>query len=174
MHQSESQESTSMTAAKAICSQVIFDAQMICSQLVLEAKTNCLVAVREAKTNRDHLIYKAEATCSEAIHEAAALRISKSIVFHKEHGKYMQDLEEHAFEDESRSHHDLLYTCQAALSHTPQLLRGAMVTSYHLLLGQAPPFPPSILPQKATLVEEQPPMAAPLAPMPKQSPRLKR
>ena len=52
MNQSESQESASMTKARAICSQVIFDTQMICSQSILEAKTNCLAAVREAKTNR--------------------------------------------------------------------------------------------------------------------------
>ena len=38
MCQSESQESTSVTEAKAICSQAISDAQMICSQSVLEAK----------------------------------------------------------------------------------------------------------------------------------------
>ena len=85
----------------------------------------------------------------------------------------MQDLKEHAFKDESRSHHDLLSTCQVTLSHTPQPLRGAMATSYHLLLGQALPSPPSVPPQKATPVEEQPPMATPLAPMPKQSPRPK-
>ena len=174
MCQSKSQESTAVTKARAICSQVIFDAQMICSQLVLEAKTNCLVAVREAKTNRDHLIHKAEAACSKAICEAVALRISQSTMFHKEHGKYMQDLEEHACKDESRSYHDFLSTCQVTLSHTPQLLREAMATSYHLLLGQTLPLPPSIPPQKAPPVEEQPPTAAPLAPMPKQSPRLKR
>ena len=112
MHQSESQESTSVTKARAICSQAIFDAQMICSQSVLEAKTNCLAVVKEAKTNRDHLIHKAEAACSKAICEAMALRFSQSIVFHKKHGKYMQDLEEQAFSEESRSHHDFLSTCQ--------------------------------------------------------------
>ena len=146
MHQSKSQESTSVTEARVICSQVIFDAQMICSQSILEAKTNCLVAVREAKTNRDHLIHKAEAACSKAICEAAVLRISQSIVFHKEHCKYMQDLEEHTFKDESRSHHDFLSACLVTLSPNPQPLRGAMATSYHLLLGQGPPSPPSILP----------------------------
>ena len=66
----------------------IFDAWMICSLSVLEAETNCLAAVREAKTNRDHLIHQAEAACSKAIHEAAILRISQSIMFHKEHGIY--------------------------------------------------------------------------------------
>ena len=168
------QESASVTKARAICSQVIFDAQMICSQLVQEAKTNCLVAVREAKTNRDHLIHKAEAACSKAIHKSAALRISQSIMFHKEHGKYMQDLEEHTFNNESRSHHDFLSTCQVTLSCNPQPLTGGMATSYHLLLGQAPPLPPSIPPQKAPPVEEQPPTATPQAPMPKQSSQTKK
>ena len=170
MCQSESQESTSVTKARAICSQAIFDAQMICSQPVLEAKTNCLAVVREAKTNRDHLIHKAEAACSKAVHEATALRISQSIIFHKEHGRYMQDLEEHIFEDESRSCHNILSVCQATLSHNPQPLRGVMATLYHLLLGQVPPLPLSFLPLKATPAEEQPPVAATPAPMPKQSP----
>ena len=174
MCQVESQESGTVTKARAICSQAILDAQMVCSQSVLEAKTNCLVVVREAKTNRDCSIHKAETACSEAICEAAALRISQSIMFHKEHGKHMHDLEEHAFEDESRSCHDILSACEAAPRHNPQPLRGAMATLYHLLLGQAPPLPPSVLPLKAPPVEEQPPTADPLAPMPKQSPRLKR
>ena len=49
-----------------------------------------------------------------------------------------------------------------------------MATSYHLLLGQALPLSPSISPQKVCPAEEQPSMAASLAPTPRQSPRLKR
>ena len=48
-----------------------------------------------------------------------------------------------------------------------------MATSYHLLLGQEPPSSPTILPQKAHPVEEQPSMATLPAPTPKQSPRPK-
>ena len=172
--QIEAQESASVIKAEAIHSQVIFDAWMICSQLVLEAKTNCLAAVREAKTTRDHSIHQAEAACSKAICKAAALKVSQSIAFHKEHDRFTWDLEEHTIKDESQSHHDLLYACQATLSHNPQPLRGAMATSYHLLLGQVPPLSPTILPQKAHPVEEQPSMATLLAPKPNQSPRLKR
>ena len=95
-------------------------------------------------------------------------------MLHEEHGKYMQGLEEQAFREESRSHHDFLSSCQAALCHSPQLLRGALATSYHILLGQAPPLPPPILPPRTPPVEEQPPTATPPTPMPKQSPRLKR
>ena len=95
-------------------------------------------------------------------------------MLHEEHGKYMQGLEEQAFREESRSHHDVLSSCQATLSHSPQLLRGALATLYHLLLGQAPPSPPPILPPRTLPVEEQPSTATPPTPMPKQSPRLKR
>ena len=172
--QIEAQESASVIEAEAICSQAIFDTQMICSQSVLEAKTNCLVAVREAKTTRDHSIHQAEAACSKAICKAAALKVSQSIALHKEHNRLIWDLEEHAIEDESQSHHDLLSACQATLSHNPQPLRGAMATSYHLLLGQAPPSSPTILPQEAHPAEEQPSMATLPAPTPKQSTRPKR
>ena len=168
------QESPSVNEAEAICSQVIFDTQMICSQSVQEAKTKCLVAVREAKTTRDHSIHQAEAACSKAICKTAALKVSQSITFHKEHNRFIWDLEEHAIEDETQSHHDLLSACQATLSHNPQPLRGAMATSYHLLLGQAPPSSSTVPPQKACPVEEQPSMATLPAPTPKQSPRPKR
>ena len=172
--QIEAQESASVIIAEAICSQVIFDAWMICSQSVLEAKTNCLAAVRETKTTMDHSIHQAEAACSKAIHKAAALKVSQSITFHKEHHKFIQDLEEHAIKDESQSCHDLLSACQATLSHNPQPLRGAMATSYHLLLGQAPPLSPTIPPPKAHPAEEQPSTVTLPAPTPKQSPRPKR
>ena len=174
VHQIEAQESALVIQAEAIHSQMIFDAWMIYSQSVLEAKTNCLAAVREAKSTRDHSIHQAEAACSKAICKTAALKVSHSIAFHKEHDRFIWDLEEHTIEDESQSHHDLLSACQAALNHNPQSLRGAMATSYHLLLGQAPPSSPTILPTKACPVEEQPSMAALLAPSPKQPPRLKR
>ena len=88
--QIEAQESASVIEAEAIHSQVIFDTWMICSQSVLEAKTNCLVAVREAKTTRDHSIHQAEAACSKAICEAAALKVSQSIALHKEHNRFIQ------------------------------------------------------------------------------------
>ena len=90
------------------------------------------------------------------------------------HGKFMQGLEEQAFREESRSHHDFLSSCQAALYHSPLLLRGTLATLYHLLLGQVSPSPQPILPPRTPPAEEQPSTAAPSTPMPKQSPRLKR
>ena len=159
LYQNESQEAASIAAAKAIC-----------SQSVLKAKTNFQVAVMEAKTNRGHLIQEPKAAYSKAISEAGACKTSQAMMLHEEHGKYIQGLEEQTFREESRSCHDFLSSCQAALCHSPQPLRGALATSYHLLLGQAPMLPPPILPLRAPPAEEQPPTATLPTPMPKQCP----
>ena len=95
-------------------------------------------------------------------------------MFQEECSKYLKSLEEQAFREESRSCHEVLSSCQAALCHSPQPLRAVLAASYHLLLGQSPPSPPLILPQRTLSVEEQPSTAAPPMPTPKQSPRLKR
>ena len=76
--QNESQEATSVAAAKAIY-----------SQSVLEAKTNFQVAVMEAKTTRCCSIQAAEVACSKAISEAKAQKTSQAVMFQEEHGKYM-------------------------------------------------------------------------------------
>ena len=161
--QNESQEAASVATAKAIY-----------SQLVLEAKTNFHVVVMEAKTNRGHSIQEAEAASSSTIREAGGNKTSQAMMLYKEHGKYMYGLEEQAFREDSRSHHDFLSSCQATLCHSPLPLRGALATSYHLLLGQGPPSPPPILPPRTPPAEEQPSTTAPSTAMPKQSPRPKR
>ena len=102
----------------------------------------------EAKTTRCHSILAAEVTCSKAISEAEAWKISQAIVFQEEYSKHLWSLEEQAFGEESRSRHDVLSSCQATMCHSPQPLRGALAALYHLLLGQAPPSPPLILPPR--------------------------
>ena len=79
-----------------------------------------------------------------------------------------------ALGEESRSHQDILSSCQAVLSHSPQLIRGALAATYHLLLGQAPPLPSLVQPPRTPPVEEQTSSAAPPILMPKQSLRPKR
>ena len=86
--------------------------------------------------------------CSKAISDAEAWKTSQAVMFQEEHRKYLQSLEEEAFGEESRSHHKVLSSCQAALFCSPQLLRGALAASYHLLLGQAPPSPALVLPPR--------------------------
>ena len=78
----------------------------------------------EAKTTRCHSIQAAEVACSKAISDAEAQKTSQAVMFQEEHSKYMQSLEEQAFGEESRSHHEFLSSCHATLCHSPQLLRG--------------------------------------------------
>ena len=56
----------------------------------------------------------------------------------------------------------------------PMELKNALVTSYHILLEQAPPSPHFILSQRASPVEEQPDSAAPPTSVPEWSPQPKR
>ena len=174
LHQNESQAAASIKEAKAACSQVTLDAQTTRSQLILEAKTACLAVVKKAKTTRGHLAQEAKATCSKAINEVEAWRVSQAALYQKEHGNVMQDLEEQAIGEESRSQNDFLSTCQVILYNSPPELKGTLATSYHILLGQTPLLPPLIPPQRTSPAEEQPTIAVPPTLAPKQSPRPKR
>ena len=86
----------------------------------------------------------------------------------------MQDLEEQAVGEKSRSQTNFLSACQVILYNSPPELKGALATSYHILLGQTPLSPPLTPSQRTSPVEEQPTSAAPLTPAPKQSPGPKR
>ena len=135
LHQSEVNEAASVAKAKVVHSQEVLDAKVGCSRSVLEAKCNYRVAVKEAKMIRVNLLQKSEVAYSKAIGEAVALRLSQSAALHREHMRLMQELEEQALGEESKSHHNFLSTCQATLYHTPQPLRENLATSYHVLLG---------------------------------------
>ena len=66
-------------------------------------------------------------------------KTSQAVMLHKEHGKFMQGLEEQGFREESRSHHDFLSSCQATLYHSPLLLRGALATFVSSPTGASTP-----------------------------------
>ena len=123
---------------------------------------------------RGNLLQKSEIAYSKATSKATALRSSQSVALHREHVRLMQELEEQALREESKSQHDFLSTYHTALHHSPQPLKENLATSCHSLLGQPPLLSPSVQPARAPLVEEQPPMAAPPTPMPKWFPQLKR
>ena len=124
--QNESQVAIAVKEARVIHSQMALDIQTTCSQSILEARTGYLVAVKEAKTTRSHLLQEVEATCSKVICEAKAQKISQAAMLHKEHGKYMRDLEEQAVGEESRSCNDFLTTCQVILYSSPPLVKSAL------------------------------------------------
>ena len=87
--QNKSQVAAIIKEARIICSQTTLDIWTACYQSLVEAKTSYLAVVKEAKTNRGCLVQEDEATCSKAICEAEALKISEAAMLHKEHGKYM-------------------------------------------------------------------------------------
>ena len=138
LHQNESQAATSIKEARVICSQVTLDAWTACSQLILKAKTNFLTVIKKSKTIRGYLVQEAKAACSKTICKVKAQKVTQAAMFHKEHGKYMQDLEEQSIGEESRSCNDFLSTCQVIMYHSPPQLKGTLATSYHIQMGQAP------------------------------------
>ena len=172
--QNETQVAATVQEAKTICSQTALGIQTACSQLILEVKTTYLVAVKEAKTTRSHLLQEAKATCSKVICEAEAQKIFQATRLHNEPGKYTQDLEEQAIEEESKIHNDFLTTCQVVLYSSPPPLKSALASLYHLLLGQAPPSPPLASPKKTSPMGKEPTTTVPPMLMPKQPPKPKR
>ena len=99
---------------------------------------------------------------------------SQARLLQGQHGKIMQDLEEQVIWEESRCQSDFLSASQAAVHDSPAELKGMLVASDHILLGQAPTSQPFALLQRTSPAEEQSTPAAPPTPVPKQSPRPKR
>ena len=87
---------------------------------------------------QDCVIQEAKAACSTA---------SQAESLQREHGNIIWDLEMQVIQEEVRSQVDFLSACQAALYASPLELKSALVASYHILLGQTPPF---ILLQRAS------------------------
>ena len=108
------------------------------------------------------------------IRDAETQRASQAKLLQREHGKVMQDLEMQAIQKEGRSQTNFLSACQAALYTNPAEIKGMLVASYNVLLGQAPMSHPFSLSQRTSPMEEQSASAGPPMPVPKQSPRPKR
>ena len=125
--QNVSETMKSIKETRAICTCTTLDAEALCSATVKEAKTTCACTIQEANT-----------LCSTAIRDAETQRASQADSLHWRHAKTIQHLEEQVIQEEGKSQIDFLSACQAALQASPIELRGALVASYHLLMGQAP------------------------------------
>ena len=152
--QNEAEEAVAKEKAKVLHSQELLDTKVDCAKAVLEAKYNYRVAVQEAKTIRGNWLQESEIAYSKALGKNTAVRSSQSATLHREHVRLMQELEEQAIREESKSHHYFLSTCQAILHHALQALKENLTTSYHVLLGQSPPSSPSAPPARAHPAEE--------------------
>ena len=99
------------------------------------AKYDYRVAVQDARAVRCNELEEAEATYSEALHENIAAKSLHCTTLHKEHAKYMSELEEWALEVENRSQQDFLSTHLAVLHLAPLSLKEDLHSSYNILLG---------------------------------------
>ena len=101
--QNEVEEAPSIKKAKVVHSREVLDAKVDCAKSVLETKCNYRVAIQEAKTIRGNRLQESEIAYSRALSEAMALRSSQSVALHREHVRLMQELEEQAIREESKS-----------------------------------------------------------------------
>ena len=106
----------------------IKEARAVCAHTTLDAEALCSAAVKEAKTTCAHTVWEAKTLCSTAIRDAEAWETSQADSLH-----WRQVIQE-----EGKGQIDFLSACQAALQASPIELRGTLVVSYHLLMGQAP------------------------------------
>ena len=172
--QNETKEAAANEKAKVLHLHAVLDTNVDCTKTVLEAKYSYRVAVQEAKMIWGNRLQELEVAYSKALGENAAVRSSRSVTLHREHVRLMQELEEQAIREESKSHHDFPSTCQAVLHHALPSLKENLTSSYHILLGQSPSSSPSAPPARISPVEEQTSMAASPRPVPKWSPWPKR
>ena len=152
LHQNDSTTAQSIKEAKAVCTHAIQEAKTVCSAAIREAETICSVAIREAET--------------QGASQAESL--------HRQHGEVIKCLEEQVIQEGGKSQIDFLSACQAALNTSPGELRGALVASYHILMGQAPTSHPFSLSQGPSPAEQPSASTAPPALAPEHYPRPKR
>ena len=162
LHQNNSKTVESIKEARVICTHATMDAEALCSAAVKEAKATCT-----------HTVWEAKAVCSTAIRDAETQGASQADSLHRQHAKTIKHLEEQVIQEEGRSQIGFLSTCQAALQASPAELRGALVTSYHILMGQAPTSQPFTLSQGASPIEQSSAPPAPSSLVPEHSPKPK-
>ena len=148
LHLNESETAESIKKAKAIYSQVTMDTQALCFSTIKEAKVKYIWTMKEPKATHTCTIQEAKTTCSAAIRDAENQGASQAKSLHRQHAKAVWDLEEQVILEEGRSQADFLSTCQATIHASPVELKGMLVASYHLLMGQAPMSLPFTLLQR--------------------------
>ena len=121
--QNKAKEAAANKKAKILHSCGVIDAKVDCTKAVLEAKYSYRVVIQEAKMIWGNQLQELEVAYSKALGENAAVRSSWSKTLHREHVRLMQELEEQAIREDSKSHHNFLSNCQAVLCHALQFLK---------------------------------------------------
>ena len=119
-------------------------------------------SMKEAKAICTHTIQEAKTHCSTAIKEAEAWRSSQA-----------GSLQEETIKEESKGELNFLPACRAALQASPPKFHGALVASYHVLLGYVPMSHLFGISQGASPSQQGSAPGASSPPVPKHSPRHK-
>ena len=157
LHQREAEAATTNERAKIVHSRKDLQARVKCAKVVVRAKYDYRVAIQEARVVRCSKLKEAEAAYSEALSETVAMKSLHCATLHREHAKYMSELEEQALEAENRSWQDFLSAHQAILCHAPQSLKEDLHSSYNILLGNSSSSLQSIPFARAPQAQGQPP-----------------
>ena len=115
-----------------------------------------------------------EAAYSEALCENVAAKSLQCAALHREHAKYIHELEEWTLDTENKSHQDFLSTHQAILCHALQSLKEDLHSSYNILLGNSSSSLQSIPFARVPQAQGQPPVTTSPKPEPKWSAQSKR
>ena len=137
LHQQEAKAAAANERAKIVHLRKDLQARVKCAKAVMRAKYDYRVAVQEARAVRCSKREEVEATYSEALSENKAVKSLHCTTLHREHAKYMSELEERALEAENRSLQDFLSAHQAVLCHAPPSLKEDLHSSYNILLGNS-------------------------------------
>ena len=174
LHQQEAEAAAANERAKIVHSRKDLQARVKYTKAVMRAKYNYRVAVQEARAVRCSELEEAEATYSEALFENMTTKSLHCATLHREHAKYMSELEEWALEAENRSWQDFLSTHLAILHHAPPSLKEDLHSFYNILLGNSSSSLQSIPSAKAPQAQGQPPVTTSPKSEPTWSPQSKR
>ena len=137
LYQWEAETAAANERVKIACSRKGLQARVKCTKVVMRAKYDYRVAVQEARSTQCNELEEAENTYSEALCENAATQSLHCATLHREHVKYMSELEGRALEAENRSQQDFLSTHLAILHLAPPSLKEDLHSSYTVLLGNS-------------------------------------
>ena len=173
LHQWEAEAATTNERAKIVHSRKGLQARVKCTKVVMRPKYDYRVAVQEARAVRCSELEEAEAAHSQALCDNVAVKSLHCTTLHREHAKYMSELEEWALEVENRSWQDFLSAHFTVLHHAPPSLKEDLHSSYNILLGNSSSLP-SIPSARAPQAQGRPPATTSPKSEPTWSPQSKR
>ena len=109
LYQQEAEEAATNERAKIVHSRKDLKAKVKCARAVMKAKYDYRVAIQGARAIRCSKLKESEAAYSETLSENAAVKSLQCAALHREHAKYMHELEEWALDAENKSCQDFLF-----------------------------------------------------------------